>query len=116
MKKRERVKRELLRERNHRCEGILFDQMILKEYHKCGEGLHMNEVFFTRSDFQKLTEKEKEYFWDKINCSIVCGVFHSRWGESRKFREYYYKIQCLRFGKHVVDAWIENAPLKIRWW
>ena len=116
MNKREEVKRALLRERNFRCEGILFDDSMRPDYHKCGAGLHMNEVFFTRSDFQKLPEKEKEYFWNKINCSIVCDVFHPRWGESRMFREYYYKLQCSRFGREVVDDWIENAPLKIRWW
>jgi hypothetical protein len=109
VKKREELKRRLLEERKDPdwplCEGYRW----LK--HTCSGGFHMNEVIFPRRVFQKLPRKLKEYFWDERNMSIVCGWFHTRYGHSTEFREYFKGVQEERYD---LQEFIDNAPLKIR--
>ena len=92
----------------HYCEGLLFVD------HECSDGLHMNEVLFPKVVFMKIAGRLKKYFWDEINCHLCCGDFHFDYGHSTEWREFFYDLQCERFGDQVVDDYIANAPLKIR--
>lgn len=89
------------------CEG----QAIVP--HTCSGGLHMNEVFFTRKDVMKMTAKDKAYIFHEINCSIVCAHFHTEWGHSRKFREWFDKKQRKRYGDEAVDQYLLRFPTKL---
>jgi len=91
----------------HACEGQAFTR------HVCSGGLHMNEVFYTRGHVMKMPAKDKQYINHEINCSILCGSFHTNWGHSRKFREWYEYIQRGRYGNHAVDTYLAEFPTKL---
>lgn len=113
--KRKELKMRLLEERRvidafgkiQACEG----QAIVP--HICSGGLHMNEVFFTRKHVMKMATKDKDYIYDELNCSIVCGHFHTEWGHSRKFREWFELKQRERYGDEAIDAYLSQFPTKL---
>ena len=90
------------------CEGQAYRP------HVCQGPIDINEVLFTKRVFQKLPEKKKAHFYHEYNCSPNCRWFHSRFGHSRGFREWFFDRVCDIYGRHHVDTWVENAPLKIR--
>jgi hypothetical protein len=92
----------------HFCEGQLFKR------HTCRGGIEMNEVLFTRNDIKHLTERGKDYFWDRINCSLVCTYFHQKYGHSSRFRDWWIARTSNLYGIGIVLDWIENAPLKLK--
>lgn len=117
--KRKVVKETLLADRRRhagissKCEGKLHVE------HKCSGGLHMNEVLYPRSVFQKLKATEQAYFWHKINCALNCAVFHERHGHSTSYRQWHFGRVCNVYGGKVVIAWIDGLPLKVKkmpWW
>jgi len=88
------------------CEG----QAMLT--HLCKGGLHMNETFFTKKSVMKMSAKDKRYINHEINCSIVCANFHTLWGHSRKWREFFRTMQDERYGHNRVQRYIDNVPYK----
>ena len=92
----------------HHCEGLAYMP------HICKPPLDMNEVLITKRVFQKLSKKDKDYFIHEYNCSLNCRYFHSAFGHSRGFREWFYDQVCSIYGRVHVDRWVENAPLKIK--
>ena len=117
MKKREKLKRELLESRRclgkdgriHKCEGQAFIE------HECQGGLHLNEVIFPRNVFQKADNKTKEYFMlNPINLAINCAWFHEKYGHSKLYRAYFIDEQAKRFSLYKVKDFIENNPLKVQ--
>ena len=108
MKKREKLKRDLILDRRimyDGCEGRKFKE------HLCSGAFHMHESIFTRKHIMHLTAKKKEYFWDGRNCVILCSVFHEKIGHTRDFKEWWLKY-AERYGD--VQAFIDNAPLKVK--
>ena len=92
----------------HLCEGQL---MIV---HTCSHDVHMNETLFPKNIFSKLPNELKGYFYHKINCHLCCGKFHFSHGHSSRWRQFFYELQCERYGDDVVQEFIDNAPLKIK--
>lgn len=94
----------------YKCEGQLF------RTHRCNFGLHLNEVIYTRWHIQSLSNKEQEYFWDKINCALMCGYSHTKFGHSRKFREWWVwdRLLLLGYTPERIAEYINNAPLVIK--
>lgn len=90
------------------CEGQAYRP------HVCKLPLDMNEVLVTKRIFQRLSKKDKGYFIHEYNCSLNCRYFHAEFGHSRGFREWFFDRVCNIYGRHHVDTWVENAPLKIR--
>lgn len=113
---REALKLKLLDERRtvrdnriQSCEGQAFLA------HECAGGLHMNEVFVTRGDVMKvhpLSARER-ILTQECNCSIVCQRFHWDWGHTRKFRDWYEKIQRERYGDDVMDKYLSRPWSKL---
>lgn len=81
-----------------RCEGQACVQ------HTCQGGLEMNEVIFTRRHIQHLSPKEKTYFWSEINCSINCQWFHSNFGHTKDFRDWFLH-RIIKLFDHQTVAW-----------
>ncbi len=92
----------------HICEGQKF------ELHKCRGGIEMNESIFTRNHIKHLPESKRRYFWHPINCSLVCTWFHSKYGHTSKFRDWWIARVGNLYGAGIVFAWIEDAPLRIK--
>lgn len=90
------------------CEGQAYRP------HVCKWPLDMNEVLITKRVFQRLSKKNKGYFLHEYNCSLNCRFFHSQFGHSRGFREWFLDHVISIYGKTSVDNWIEKMPLKIR--
>jgi len=90
------------------CEGQAYRP------HVCKWPLDMNEVLITKRVFQKLSVENKFYFIHEFNCSLNCRAFHMQFGHSRGFREWFFDRVCDIYGRTHIDAWVENAPLKIR--
>jgi len=90
------------------CEGQAYRP------HVCQGPIDINEVLFTKRVFQKIPKKDKAYFYHEYNCSPNCRWFHSRFGHSRGFREWFFDRACDIYGRTHVDTWVENSPLKIR--
>jgi len=101
------LKEYLLNKRHWECEG---QRMIS---HECHGGLEMNEIFYPRNVFQKLPKSKQVYFWHEINCSLNCQWFHQAHGHSREWRDFWYDLQIERYGLDVVEAWVNDAPLKV---
>lgn len=89
------------------CEGKAYKD------HDCSGGFHMHEAFWTRKHIEKLSNQDKAYFFNEINCVLLCGSFHFRDGHSSAFRNWFAKIQLNRF-EHAVIEWINNAPTLIK--
>lgn len=115
--KREKLKRWFLDEpermvaRNgdlYKCEGQLF------RAHRCNFGLDLNEVIYTRRDIQSLSDKEQEYFWDKMNCALNCGWFHMKLGHSKDYREFHLARMVTFYGHEKVINFIMNSPTLIK--
>ena len=104
----DRTRRVVVDGLSHICEGQLFQK------HRCAEGIHMNEVIFTRRHIQHLTEKKKEYFWTRVNCSLVCGKFHRQLGHSKAFRRWWLVRVELLYELKEVAEFIRDAPTKIK--
>ena len=111
MNPRQLLKRDLLEDPSRRierngqiyvCEGQAFKP------HECAGGIHLNEVLITRGMIRHLTPKQKEYYWDKRNCALNCGMFHFRYGHSRAYREYWLK------NTEGAQAFLNGADLKVR--
>lgn len=96
------------------CEGQRFDMEDGREQHVCVGSREMNEVMITRRVFQKLPDDTKAYFFHEFNCSLVCQHFHQKWGHSREFREWFEGFVRRKYGDEVIDDWLRNAPLKIK--
>ena len=94
--------------RLYHCEGLAYKS------HVCQGPLDMNEVLITKRVFQKLGDDDKDYFIHEFNCSLNCRAFHMQHGHSRGFREWFFDRVCSIYGRDHVNAWIDNAPLKIR--
>ena len=94
--------------RTYHCEGLAY------RHHLCQGALDRNEVLITQRVFQKLSDKKKDYFFHEYNCSLNCRWFHSGFGHSRGFREWFLDRVISIYGKTSVDNWIEKMPLKIR--
>lgn len=91
---------------SYMCEGQSFKP------HECRTAIDMNEVLFTRGDIQHLSEKQKEYYWSEINCSLNCRWFHAKWGESRKFRDWFVRRMINLFSRDIVAYYIKNSVVK----
>lgn len=96
------------------CEGIRFDQETEREPHTCTKKFEMNETLIPRNVFQKMPDSEQAYFFSVVNCTIVCSTFHTKWGHSRVFREWYQEFARRYYGDAQVDQWLEKSPLKIK--
>lgn len=92
--------------RLHICEGQGFKE------HECLGGYEMNEVIFTRNHIRHLTDKQKEYFWSALNCSINCKWFHENYGHAKAFRDWFVNRMIEIFSKNNVAWYIKSAPLK----
>jgi hypothetical protein len=117
MNAREELKRELIQDtsrrvvvdrKTHICEGQLYLR------HKCSEGIHMHEVIFTRNHFRHIKGKGRNYFWNKINCSLVCGKFHRDIGHTKDFNEWWVGRVIILYGLEAVRKFIRNVPLKVK--
>lgn len=91
---------------SHLCEGQSFKS------HECKTTIDMNEVIFTQGDIQHLSEKGKEYYWSEINCSLVCRWFHTKWGHSREFRDWFVRRMITKFSRDIVAYFIKNSIVK----
>ncbi|KKK99136.1 hypothetical protein LCGC14_2635770 [marine sediment metagenome] len=105
------LKDELLLERTT-CEGRIYEEATGKEVHKCGGGTHMTEVIYTRVDIQHLTDKEKEYFWERRNCALVCGNFHTKKGHTTDF-ETWWNSYAEKYGDIADYIWGAKKYLKV---
>jgi len=81
--------------------------------HKCNGWYAWNHTLINRKKFQGV-HKNRDYFDAPINMSWCCQNFHSRYGETTAFRQWFYERQCRIHGKYFVDAWLDGAPLKIK--
>lgn len=92
------------------CEGRHY------KTHVCDDAFHMSETLFPRNTFQSLNQADKNYFWHSINCTILCGIFHTAHGHTRKFREWWEEVRLLELGftREEIDEFISNAPLRIK--
>jgi hypothetical protein len=62
-----------------------------------------------------LFRKDKRYpeLDDELNYALVCHRCHTRGiCDSKEFRQAFYRRQCERYGREVVDAWVASLPLK----
>ena len=72
----------------------------------------MHEGLYKRNDFSPLSEKLQEYFWQHINCVILCGWYHMTYGDSKGFRRWFVDRQIELYGEEKVEEYLANAPLK----
>lgn len=109
---REDLKRTIIIERNYECEGRVYDVFRGREPHKeCIGGFHMNEVLIPRNHFRHIKGKARNYFWDRRNCAILCGVFHAEQGHTTAFKDWW-KEYANKYGD--VEQFINEAPLKVK--
>lgn len=63
-----------------------------------------------------LIRRDRRFPWLNvlINYQLVCRVCHTETGyaDSKENRDRFYEIQCERYGKDVVDNWIDNCRSK----
>ena len=94
------------------CGGQLFVP------HECvhprGLPLDVNEVLIPKSVFQKLPKSKQRYFYHKYNCALECRYFHSRFGHSRAYREWFKCYVSDLYGGTNVLEWMVQSPLKIK--
>jgi hypothetical protein len=90
------------------CEGQSFRP------HRCWEPLEMNEVIVTRRVFQKLPAVRQMHFFHRINCSINCRFFHTRFGHTRAYRLWFVERMADIYGWKSVEFWMATCPLKIK--
>ena len=88
---------------NSMCEGQGY------KAHECNHIWHMNEVIFTRNHIQHLTDKQKEYFWSAMNCSINCDWFHTNHGHTKRFRDWFVNRMIDLFDKPSIGWYILTA-------
>jgi len=89
------------------CEGHQYKP------HECHGRLEMNEVLIPRRVFQKLDPKRQAYFFHPINCSLNCSWFHTMYGHTRGWRDWFRTHVEGIYGKEAVDAFLAGAPLKL---
>ena len=96
------------------CEGRRFDADTDRDPHLCVGKRDVNEVLITKRVFQKLSDDKKIYFFHEFNCSLVCRNFHQKYGHSREFREWFREFIDRKYGKEIVQDWLDKMPLKVK--
>lgn len=116
MNKREELKYELFNDIERlgadgsKCEGQSYKK------HTCTDDEYpsMNEVLFTKNHFRGKPQKVKDYFANKINCTLMCSGSHTDFGHSHKFRVWFQKRMIKIYGIDAVTDFVDNAPLVIK--
>ncbi len=88
------------------CDGRAYDPT-----HVCSGPFAWNHTILNKAKYRGV--KEKKYFDNPINLSWCCQSFHNSHGETRKFRAWFYTVQCHKYGTGTVKKFLMDAPMKV---
>lgn len=110
------VRQWLLENRAVWVDGVRYVCEVQSKFpHSCAGGLDMHECFYKKNDFSPLSDAEKIYFYDPLNCHMVCQYAHARWADGKRWREHFHSLQVSRYGEEALHRFFENAPLESQW-
>jgi hypothetical protein len=101
--------REIFRE----CDGLAYNDYCHIKRHVCSGPGAWNHTLINRGKVRGV-KISRAYFDKPINLSWNCQKFHSEYGETTKYREWFKQRQIWKYGRKAVKEFFDNSPQKIK--